>query len=186
MELTRGDWGGADADAVEWRLRSLSAGGAGPVCLYGQSYGGYLALLAAAALPDLLDSTAVWAPVTDIPALLDTTNGSQRRWLVQDLGGLAADAHQLWQRSPVSRLAGLRDTTLLVGHGRLDERCPVEQSRRLVHDLRQPHGGRGSVDYLEDPDSPHTPHSWRRWAAAAVAHFGRRTAPANLTYGGTT
>jgi pimeloyl-ACP methyl ester carboxylesterase len=81
-DVVIGDWGGADAASVERRLRSLheQAGGR-PVCLYGQSYGGYLALLAAAAVPGLLSAVAVWAPVTDLPRLLAATAGTQRQWL---------------------------------------------------------------------------------------------------------
>jgi dipeptidyl aminopeptidase/acylaminoacyl peptidase len=178
LEQSRGDWGGADARAIEGRLRSLSTAGTGPVCLYGQSYGGYLALLAAAALPQVVHRIAVWAPVTDLPALLDASSGSQRRWLERELGELAADRDQLWRRSPISRLPELRATCLLVGHGRHDERCPVEQSRRLVRELGRPHAARGSVRYLEDPDSPHIPRRWHDWAAAAVSHFGLRAAGA--------
>jgi pimeloyl-ACP methyl ester carboxylesterase len=169
---SRGDWGGVDAAAIEWRLAALSAAGKGPVCLYGQSYGAYLALLAAAAHPQLVNSVAVWAAVTDIQALLDMSAGSQRRWLEQELSDLATDPQRLWQRSPVSRLPELGESHLLVGHGRLDDRCPVEQSRTLVDRLRQRAGGRGSIRYLEDPTSPHTPLTWRRWADAAVSHFG--------------
>jgi dipeptidyl aminopeptidase/acylaminoacyl peptidase len=172
LEQSRGDWGGVDVAAIEWRLTALSAAGDGPVCLYGQSYGAYLALLAAAAHPRLVNSVAVWAAVTDIQALLDVSAGSQRRWLEQELSDLATDPQRLWQRSPVSRLPELGESHLLVGHGRLDDRCPVEQSRTLVRRLRQRAGARGSIRYLEDPTAPHTPLTWRRWADAAVSHFG--------------
>ena len=172
-EVVVGDWGGADARSVVRRLRSLHAGAGGrPVCLYGQSYGGYLALLAAAAVPDLLSTVAVWAPVTDLPRLLAAATGTQRRWLEGELGDLRSDPRQLRERSPVSQVAALLETPLLVGHGGRDEKCPVEQSRRLIELMGEQAPDGGLVRYLEDADSPHAPLHWNQWTGAVLAHFG--------------
>ena len=81
-------------------------------------------------------------------------------------------AQQLWKRSPVSRLSVLLDMPLLVGHGRLDDRCPVEQSRRLVRLLGDQLPAEGLVRYLEDAHSTHAPSTWHWWTDAVVAHFG--------------
>jgi pimeloyl-ACP methyl ester carboxylesterase len=172
LERARGDWGGPDAAAIERRVRALRAEVPDcPLTLYGHSYGGYLALLVATQAADLIDGVAVWAPVTDIQLLLDASTGSQRRWLEQQVGVLRLDPDRLRRRSPVDRLPELRDIWLLVGHGRLDERCPVEQSRRLVDGLRRYPDAAARLSYLEDVDSGHTPLSWHRWVDAVVSHF---------------
>lgn len=171
-DIVIGDWGGADARSVERRLRSLheEAGGR-PICLYGQSYGGYLALLAAAAVPSLLSAVAVWAPVTDLPRLVAAATGTQRQWLEGELGDLRSDPRQLWERSPVSQVSALLETPLLIGHGGRDEKCPIEQSRRLIELLGPQPQAVGLVRYLEDPDSPHTPLHWDRWIGTVLAHY---------------
>jgi pimeloyl-ACP methyl ester carboxylesterase len=184
-ERTRGDWGGADATSIEWRVRSLHADvGDRPICLYGHSYGGYLALLVASAVPELLRGVVVWAPVTDLHELLRGSAGMQRRWLEEELGDLRFNAQQLWERSPISRVPALCSTRLLVGHGRQDERCPVEQSRRLVELLNGQSRAGGSVHYQEDSDSSHTPSNWRWWTDAVLAHFARVSSPLLLAEGG--
>jgi dipeptidyl aminopeptidase/acylaminoacyl peptidase len=171
-DVVIGDWGGADARSVQRRLRSLHEGAGGrPICLYGQSYGGYLALLAAAAAPDLLSAVAVWAPVTDLPELLAATTGTQRRWLEGELGDLRSDPQQLWERSPVSQVSALLETPLLVGHGGRDEKCPIEQSRRLIELLGEQPPAAGLVQYLEDADSPHTSLHWDQWIGTVLAHY---------------
>jgi hypothetical protein len=173
-----GDWGGPDARAITRRLRSLRGGAdRGPLCLYGQSYGGYLALLVASVAPELLDAVAVWAPVTDLARLLAGSAGARRSWLETELGALRFDTGQLWERSPVSRVPQLRRTRLLVGHGSRDEQCPVEQSRLLVEllEVQLPAGGR--LGYLEDPDGRHAPSSWRWWTDAVAAHFRQPSPP---------
>lgn len=183
-ERIRSDWGGADATSIEWRVRSLHAeAGYRPICLYGHSYGGYLALLVASTVPELLQAVAVWAPVTDIQRLLGASAGMQRRWLEEELGDLRLDVKELWERSPVSRVLTLCSTRLLVGHGQRDEQCPVEQSRRLVRLLSDQSRADGFVQYLEDADSSHTPLQWRRWTDAVVAHFGRVTSSLLLAGG---
>ncbi|MFE0155308.1 alpha/beta hydrolase family protein [Nonomuraea sp. NPDC059007] len=159
--VSRGDWGGADAAAIEYRLRSLREESAGPVCLYGQSYGAYLALLVDGRLADRI---AVWAPVTDLPLLLASADGVQRRWLERQLAAMRFDPSLMRRRSPVDRVAVLARLPLLIGHGRLDDRCPVAQSRLLVRRLPE-------VRYLEDPAAGHSPSDWQWWTEAVVAHF---------------
>ncbi|HEU5475598.1 MAG TPA: prolyl oligopeptidase family serine peptidase [Actinophytocola sp.] len=171
-ELSQGDWGGVDAEAVERRARALHAETGGPLCLYGHGYGGYLALLVASRVPRLVSGVAVLSPMVDLIRLLATATGARRRWLEDELGELRYRPRELLARSPVSRLTELAELPLLVGHGRRDERCPVAQSRQLVRLLEiTPSSGIGQVRYLEDPDGTHVPSSWCRWIEAVLAHF---------------
>ncbi|MEO3779501.1 alpha/beta fold hydrolase [Micromonospora sp. B11E3] len=176
-ERSRGDWGGVDAAAVTQRLHTLHREVAGqPVCVYGQSYGAYLALLLASEQPHLLAAAAVWAPVTDLPALCGAARGVRQRWLAAELGELRLDPQRLWQRSPISRAQALARTRLLVGHGRHDDRCPVEQSHRLVERIRALPHAEGYLRYLEDTGG-HTPVDWPGWCEAVLTHFARAHIP---------
>ncbi|MEV6236056.1 alpha/beta fold hydrolase [Lentzea sp. NPDC051838] len=157
-DVVVGDWGGADVAAVTERLHELRRDH--PVCLYGQSYGAYLALLAAAA--ELVDAVAVWAPVTDLPQLLESATGLHRQWLRTELAGLAGDQRELEARSPINRPFTAHH--LLIGHSKGDERVPVEQSRRFVE--RQ-----GADRYLEQPGNGHEPADMDTWSSAVVEHF---------------
>ncbi|MFS8097144.1 alpha/beta fold hydrolase [Lentzea alba] len=165
-----GDWGGADVAAVVARLRALK--GDRPVCLYGQSYGAYLALLAAA--PDLVDAVAVWAPVTDLPRLLESATGLHRQWLRTELGALADDPRGLSERSPINR--PYNAPRLMVGHSKGDDRCPVDQSRRFVELV-------GADRYVEQPGDGHEPADFEGWSDAVVKHFGQVACRANTSDG---
>ncbi|MDX8142140.1 alpha/beta fold hydrolase [Lentzea sp. BCCO 10_0061] len=157
-DVVVGDWGGADVAAVIARLRELR--GDRPLCLYGQSYGAYLALLAAA--PDLVDAVAVWAPVTDLNALLESATGLHRQWLRTELGALADDPDELRERSPIHRpFAAPR---LMIGHSEGDDRVPVGQSRAFVERL-------GAERYVEQQGNGHEPADMAAWTAAVVAHL---------------
>ncbi|MDX3660199.1 alpha/beta fold hydrolase [Streptomyces sp. ID05-26A] len=157
-DVVVGDWGGADARAVVDRLRELR--GDRPLCLYGQSYGAYLALLAASS--ELVDAVAVWAPVTDIVALLDSASGLHREWLRTELGALADDPDQLRERSPLHRPFVL--PRLMIGHREGDDRVPVAQSRAFV-ELH------GAERYVEQRGAGHEPGDMAAWTAGVVAHL---------------
>ncbi|MGW6928764.1 alpha/beta hydrolase family protein [Lentzea sp. NPDC054927] len=158
-DVVVGDWGGADVTAVTARLRELRRDR--PICLYGQSYGAYLALLAAAA--ELVDAVAAWAPVTDLPLLLESATGLHEQWLRTELGALADDPDQLRERSPINR--PITAPRLLMGHSKGDDRVPVEQSRRFVERL-------GADRYLEQTGNGHEPADFDSWTTAVVEHFG--------------
>ncbi|MFD4669744.1 alpha/beta fold hydrolase [Lentzea sp. NPDC058450] len=153
-----GDWGGADAEAVAARLRDLRNDR--PLCLYGQSYGAYLALLAAT--PALVDAVAVWAPVTDIAKLLESATGLHRQWLTTELGPLADDTDELARRSPITRPSTAPH--LIIGHSAGDDRVPVEQSRAFV-------ARHGANQHLEQQGNGHEPADMTAWTTAVVAHL---------------
>ncbi|OLR93189.1 hypothetical protein BJP25_16970 [Actinokineospora bangkokensis] len=165
-ERGRGDWGGEDAEAVARRLRSLAADGR-PVHLYGQSYGGYLALLVATTTP--VAAVAVWAPVTDLPDLSAGMSGVRRRWLDDELGELLGDRARLWERSPLSRAPALAAVPLLIGHGTRDDRSPVAQSHRLLEAVRAV-DPRAPVRFFDHPGG-HSIPDWSDWNRALVDHY---------------
>ena len=165
-DVTIGDWGGADVAAVTARIRALRAD-MSPVCLYGISYGGYLALLAAADA----DAVAVWAPVTDLALLVESTTGVRRQWLAGELAGMLAAPRLLAERSPAAHPTRLRRVPLLVGHAVGDDRVPVAQSRRLVDVLATT----PTLRYLEDGWGTHAPSNWQWWADSVATHLRSAT-----------
>jgi dipeptidyl aminopeptidase/acylaminoacyl peptidase len=139
----RGQWGRSMQDdlydAVDW---AIAEGHADPerVLVFGASYGGYAALMAAQQSPRRFAAAVAFAPVTDLPQQID---GWRR------LGNLRAEAE--WREmvgvpeslsavSPVSLPAP--EIPLLLAHGGRDSRVSIEHSRRyadhagLSHDRR--------------------------------------------------
>jgi pimeloyl-ACP methyl ester carboxylesterase len=161
----RGDWGGADVRSViavaEALARQQSAAGLRPV-LYGVSYGGYLALLAAGLRPDLWSCVIACASVTDLHDLCASANERMRRYLEVEFGPLLGQQEELVARSPISYVESIRRVPTLIIHGANDDVCPVHQSRRFVDKLAQLPGEARFV-YRELPDLGHQAYAERLW-----------------------
>ncbi|MEW9551186.1 alpha/beta hydrolase family protein [Nonomuraea sp. NPDC050783] len=157
-EAVQGAWGGPDLADILHLGRHLTAergpGRARPM-LYGVSYGAYLALLAAAAEPDLWERAVVVAPFLSGP-LLHQDGPVPVRNLIDRLGGREEIHDDLGPRD-LLRLAGCIRVPLLVVHGEHDPVIPVTHSRRLTGRLRET--GHPSVTYAEIPDAGHDPLS---------------------------
>ncbi|MFB6893041.1 alpha/beta fold hydrolase [Kitasatospora sp. NPDC056327] len=134
----RGAWGGPDLDDVLHLLEAIAgrraALGLEPPALFGVSYGGFLALLAAAHAPaGHVARCAVVAPFLSGARLLAEASASVRALTTRlDGGEPIEDA-----RGPrdVLRLAHRIGAPLLIVHGDRDEVVPVGQSRSLRHEL---------------------------------------------------
>jgi pimeloyl-ACP methyl ester carboxylesterase len=126
-----GGWGGPDLDDVTTVVRSLAAGRGdlgGPAVL-GQSYGAYLALLAACAVPEQVSACVAIAPFRSAAHLYAHGAGAVRR-LIDRLDGRREITDGLGPRD-VARLAGRVSARTLLVHGDRDEVVPVEESREL-------------------------------------------------------
>ncbi|WP_055482538.1 alpha/beta fold hydrolase [Sphaerimonospora mesophila] len=158
-DAIRGAWGGPDlADVVHLGRALAAARGPGrerPM-LYGVSYGAYLALLAAAAQPDLWARVAVVAPFLSGRELYEDGPPTVRTMLDR-LGGREVIDDDLGPRDMI-RLAGRVRSPLLIVHGERDPIIPVTHSRRLYERLREI-GDRegGDLTYLEVAGVGHDP-----------------------------
>lgn len=129
----RGEWGKAMQtdlyDALDWAVAEGIADRE-RVMIFGASYGGYAALLAAQQAPQRFAAAAAFAPVTDLPRQIEGWRrlGNPRaeaEW--QDMVGMPEDLHAV---SPMQ----LPSPTIpvLLAHGRRDTRVSMEQSRRFA------------------------------------------------------
>ncbi|MGW0590036.1 alpha/beta hydrolase family protein [Streptosporangium sp. NPDC002607] len=155
-------WGGPDLADVLCLGRFLAAergpGRRRPM-LYGASYGAYLALLAAAAEPDLWDRGTVVAPFLS-GRLLYEDGPDPVRNLIDRLGGREEIHDDELGPRDLLRLADRIRLPLLIVHGEQDPIIPVSHSRRLHDRLRQVrHAHAAPLTYLEIPGAGHDPLS---------------------------
>lgn len=153
----RGVWGGPDLADVLWLREALAAARprAQAPALFGTSYGAFLALLAAAAEPDLWSRCAAVAPFLSARRL-HADAGPAVRSLIERLDGREDVADALGPRDLV-RLASRVTAPVLIAHGTDDDVIPVAHARTLAgllgaayrevpgggHDLLTEPGGEG-------------------------------------------
>ncbi|WP_344973411.1 S9 family peptidase [Streptosporangium fragile] len=160
-DAIHGAWGGPDLADILHLGRALAAA-RGPdrerPMLYGASYGAYLALLAAAAQPDLWARAAVVAPFLSGRKLYDDGPDSVCN-LIDRLRGREEIHDELGPRD-LLRLADRMLLPLLIVHGEQDPLIPVTHSRRLIDRLREgEHRDGADLTYLEVPGAGHDPLS---------------------------
>ncbi|HEY1350379.1 MAG TPA: alpha/beta fold hydrolase [Ktedonobacteraceae bacterium] len=176
-QMNRGDWGGKDVQSVielaELLTRQVKER-EGNIALYGVSYGGYLALLAAGLRPDLWSCVVAGAPVVDLEDLSIHAHGHVRDSLRLELGPLLENEAELAARSPISYVQALSRLPVLLLHGADDIVCPTRQSRRLATMLTNQ--GVCNFEYREFSDLKHELYAERFWDETA-SHFLARHSP---------
>lgn len=181
LEAGRGEWGRKIQDDISDGVAMLVAEGfADPdrIGIYGESYGGYAALVGATKTAELYRAAAAYAPVTDIEMLLDDeakreAGGERQR---PALGGESGDKNLLRESSPL-RLAGNAGVPILLGHAEEDDLVNVRHSRKMADALRK--AGK-EFEYLEFPLETHDfelEANRLKWYEALVAFFEKNLAP---------
>lgn len=169
----RGCWGGpdlADVRAVADQLRRLRPAGSLAPGLWGTSYGAFLALLAAAAEPDGWTGCVAISPFASVERLYAVASARVRA-LIERLDARRPVDDDLGARDLVRLGPRIRCPVLIV-HGRLDERIPVDQARAIVSAID---ASAARVRYLELPDRGHAvlrPHPHDAVLRAASALLG--------------
>ncbi len=139
------------SDATRW---AIAKGLADPkrICIFGASFGAYSALMGVVREPDLYRCAIGYAGVYDLPLMYNSgdvprmQNG--RAYLEAALGN---DPAQLVARSPVAQAGRVHADVLLI-HGRLDRRAPIEHARRMRSALQD--AGR-QVAWIEEDQEGH-------------------------------
>jgi dipeptidyl aminopeptidase/acylaminoacyl peptidase len=138
------EWGHAMqhdlADAVQWAARERLIDPA-RVCVTGGSYGGYAALMAPISHPGVFRCAASFAGVTDIDLMYgihwsDTSEAARRYSMPVLIGDRDKDAERLARASPLKRVAEIK-VPVLLAHGALDRRVPIEHATAFVAAARR-------------------------------------------------
>lgn len=150
-----GEWGGLMqddlTDATRWAVQAGIAE-EDRICIFGSSYGGYAALMGAAKEPPLYRCAVGVAGIYDLAAMERFGDVRLRRagthYLRQVLG---EDPDLLKQRSPVHQASRIQAAVMLA-HGGLDRRAPLEHAQRMRDALRE--AGQ-SVEWYVDAQQGH-------------------------------
>lgn len=153
-----GNWGTLVQDDATFGVRHVIAQGiADPsrICIFGWSYGGYMAMAGAGMSPDLYRCVIAGAGVSDLPAMLQFTEAegdddsvSYKYWSVR-----MGNAEQQERGSPTRFAANVRAPVLLI-HGERDDVVPISQSELFAAALDK--AGK-PYEFLRLPKSEHTP-----------------------------
>ncbi|NJN51566.1 MAG: S9 family peptidase [Gammaproteobacteria bacterium] len=126
-----GEWGEKMqddiTDAVKW---TIAEGTADPnrICIFGASYGGFAALSGVTRDPDLYRCAVGYVGVYDLNLMFDKGDIQSVAFGMNYLKRvLGTDTADLTRRSPVNHADNIKVPVLLI-HGKLDERAPIEHS----------------------------------------------------------
>lgn len=158
------------ADATAWAVKQGLADPA-RICIMGSSYGGYAALMGSVRHPGVYQCAVSFAGVTDIDLMyrLDRSDlsGDWKRYGMPTLiGDPVADAELLKAASPLLQAHRIK-VPVLLAHGRLDRRVPIEHSQKF---RKVAEGAGVKVEWVVYPEEP---HGFRQ--AANEADFWTRT-----------
>jgi len=153
------EWGRAMqddlADAVAWAAQQKLVDPK-RVCVVGASYGGYAALMGPIRNPGVYRCAVSFAGVSDIDlmsdlVLSDMSEDWKRYGMPQLIGDTKTDRALLDAASPLRQAAKIGVPVLLV-HGRLDRRVPIDHSEKFLGEARR---AGVKVDWIEYSDEGH-------------------------------
>jgi dipeptidyl aminopeptidase/acylaminoacyl peptidase len=132
-------WGGAMQDDVTDATRwTIAQGIADPqrICIFGNSYGGYAALMGAEKEPDLYKCAIGYVGVYDLRMMYKRGDIPQtvfgKNYLKRTLG---ENQEELYDRSPIAHVDRLKASVMLIVGGS-DLRVPAAQGKRMHAALR--------------------------------------------------
>jgi dipeptidyl aminopeptidase/acylaminoacyl peptidase len=127
----------ADIAAVQDFLINRGTLRAGRTAVCGQSWGGYLALLAAGVQPERWQAVAAANPIADYVAAFSQSTPAVRQLDIALFNGTPEEVPESYARSsPASYLPLVRGPVLLVA-GTDDPKCPPGQVQAYADRLRQ-------------------------------------------------
>jgi len=167
------------ADATQWAARQGLADPA-RICIAGASYGGYATLMGLVRDPQLYRCGIAWAAVSDIN-LMYSTHWSDARddyrihGMPVMIGDPQKDAAQLEATSPLKQAAKIT-RPLLLAHGGIDRRVPVEHATKMRSALEANHAPVTWLEYKDEAHGWYKPENradfYRRMEAFLAANIG--------------
>lgn len=167
------------ADATTWAEKQGIADAA-RVCIAGGTYGGYATLMGLFRYPQLYRCGIATSAITDLALMYETwwsdeSDESKGYDLPMLMGDKVKDAAQFEATSPLKQAAKIT-RPLLLAHGGVDRRVPVEHADRFRAALEANHAPLTWVFYSEEGHGwfkPQTKVDWyRRVAAFLDAQIG--------------
>lgn len=151
-----GAWGVPDLEDIRAIGRSLTRQrrAAGKIMVAGTSYGAFLAVLAAAADPDLWSHCVAVAPFLSGAELYEDGSPAVRA-LLDRLGGRATATDAELGPRHLTEVCARIEARMLIIHGRVDPVIPVRHSRELRDALRRAAATRCA--YIEPARAGHDP-----------------------------
>jgi dipeptidyl aminopeptidase/acylaminoacyl peptidase len=152
------DWGGADLEDVAAAadyLRTLPYVDPDRLVVFGGSYGGFMAFIAATKKPDIWRAAVAWVGISDLHKLYEKSMEHFKYYFREQMGDPEKD-RALWRDRSAIEFADRLRAKLLMVHGVNDPRCPVDQSR-LFRDRLLALGRKEGEDfeYVELGDEGH-------------------------------
>ncbi len=129
-------------------------------CIAGASYGGYATLMGLVRYPDLYRCGVAWAAVTDINLMYDIgwsdfSSDYKTYGMPLLVGDQVKDAEQLKATSPLQQAAKIT-RPLLLAHGGVDRRVPIDHASKLLSALQSAHAPVTWIEYKDEA------HGWRK------------------------
>jgi dipeptidyl aminopeptidase/acylaminoacyl peptidase len=152
------DWGGADLEDVAAAadyLKTLPYVDPDRLVVFGGSYGGFMAFIAATKKPDIWRAAVAWIGISDLHRLYERSMEHFKYYFREQMGDPDRD-RALWRDRSAIEFADQLRAKLLMVHGANDPRCPVEQSRIFRDRLLELGRKEGEdFDYVELGDEGH-------------------------------
>ena len=152
------DWGGADLEDVAAAadyLKTLPYVDPERLVVFGGSYGGFMAFIAATKKPDIWRAAVAWVGVSDLHQLYEKSMEHFKYYFREQMGDPEKD-RALWRDRSAVEFADKLRAKLLMVHGVNDPRCPVDQSRIFRDRLLELGRKEGEdFEYVELSDEGH-------------------------------
>ena len=172
------------ADATTW---AANKGLADPtrICIEGGSYGGYATLMGLVRYPDLYRCGIASAAVTDLKLMYDIWwSDAGDEWKNYGMpfmvGDPTRDAAQFVATSPIAQAARIK-RPLMLAHGGLDRRVPIEHAQLLRDALEANHASLTWVLYRDEGHGWYSPDNRADWLRRMEAFLAANDGPVPAT-----
>ena len=143
MDLS--DPGGGDLEDVvssaKWLSKQLEIDSS-KIAIMGESYGGFMTLIALTKKPEVFTAGVAVVPITDWLEMYELSDAAFRRFMEELFEGSPEKKQELYSdRSPFTHISQIKAPVLII-HGRHDSRCPIQPVGKFVKklkEMRQPH-----------------------------------------------
>lgn len=162
------------ADATLWAAKAGLADRS-RVCIEGSSYGGYATLMGLVRYPDLYRCGIASAAVTDLGLMYDIwwsdAGDDWKNYGMREMvGDPVRDAEQFAATSPIVQAARIT-RPLMLAHGGLDRRVPVEHAEQLRNALEARHAPLTWVLYRDEAHGWYSPDNRADWFRRMEAYL---------------